>query len=71
MCLLITGGSGFIGTNLIDILKSKYDTIINIDKNRPNKESHFCYWRECDILDYEKLSKIISDFQPKYIIHAN
>lgn len=67
--ILITGGSGFIGTNLIDILESQYGKIINIDKNKPNKESHFIYWKECDILNYEKLYKIISDFQPNHVIH--
>ncbi len=34
---LITGGSGFIGSNFIEILKKKQNFIINLDKKKPYK----------------------------------
>lgn len=69
--ILITGGSGFIGTHLIDLLMSeenKWD-IINIDKQKPLKEEHSVFWKEVNILDNERLSTIIKTFEPKYVVH--
>lgn len=67
--ILITGGSGFIGTNLIDLLEMEYDTIMNIDKNKPNKETHLRYWKKCNILDCDTLFKIMSQYAPTHVIH--
>ena len=33
MTILITGGSGFIGTNLVNYLLAKNYSVINLDKN--------------------------------------
>lgn len=70
MKVLITGGSGFIGTNYIDYIcaNSNYE-IINIDINRPKKIDQEKYWRECDINDYDKLLAIIQKFKPEYVVH--
>ena len=50
--ILITGGSGFIGTNVIEYLSSKNIKLLNIDINEPKIKNHFEFWREVDILDY-------------------
>lgn len=48
--ILITGGSGFIGTNLIELLsKSKNYEILNVDFQPPKKENHKLYWKNLDI----------------------
>jgi len=70
MNLLVTGGSGFIGTNYVDYALSKGITkILNIDINPPFKKEHNVYWRECDIMDYEKLRNLILDFKPTHVVH--
>jgi nucleoside-diphosphate-sugar epimerase len=69
MRILITGGSGFIGTNLIDLLELEHNSILNVDKSEPYKKSHYTYWCECNILEYDKMFKIIAEYKPDYVIH--
>ncbi|RXG12881.1 nucleoside-diphosphate-sugar epimerase [Leeuwenhoekiella aestuarii] len=65
----ITGGSGFIGTNLIDCLISKGYEVQNLDKKPPLKDTHRSYWKGVDILDFESLKASLMAFQPDAIIH--
>lgn len=66
---LITGGSGFIGTNLInDMIKNEWD-FINIDKKKPPKKEHMRFWQKVDLLDFDNLVDSIDKFEPTFIIH--
>lgn len=68
--ILITGGSGFIGTNLINYLLKKNEySFINIDINHPKIESHKHLWKQVDMCDATLLKNIIREFQPDYVIH--
>ncbi|MEJ5961333.1 NAD-dependent epimerase/dehydratase family protein [Pedobacter immunditicola] len=68
--ILITGGSGFIGTNLIDLLLSKgYNNIVNLDKGSPVKKSHSDYWVNENIMNLEGMTKIFEKCQPEVVIH--
>ncbi len=69
MRLLVTGGSGFIGTNLIDALIEMGSSLINLDVNPPKKDSHRIYWRQCDILDFERMLSLFNEFKPTHLIH--
>ena len=70
MRILITGGSGFIGTNYIEYLLEKGGIdFINLDINLPCNLNHKSFWRKCDLLDFSNLRKIIKDFSPTHIIH--
>lgn len=72
--VIVTGGSGFIGSNLVRrLVKEGYDVNILLRKNSNT-------WRIGDILhaisphyvslsDQRKLSKIISSIEPAYIFH--
>ena len=66
--LLVTGGSGFIGTNLISDLESTFD-ICNFDICKPRNELHLNYWKNVDIRNYENLRKEAVKFRPDFIIH--
>lgn len=69
--ILITGGSGFIGTNYVEILRnnSPETALINIDIEKPKISSHNAFWRKCDILNFETLHDIFLEFRPTEVIH--
>ncbi|HEA31089.1 MAG TPA: NAD(P)-dependent oxidoreductase [Leeuwenhoekiella sp.] len=67
--ITITGGSGFIGTNLIKFLLEQGHTIQNIDTSHPVIERHKPYWQSVDILDVKSLTESITAFSPNIIIH--
>ncbi len=69
MRILVTGGSGFIGTNLIDALLEKSIPLINLDIKPPKKASHKPYWKECNILDIDLTVSNFEKFQPTHLIH--
>ena len=52
--ILVTGGSGFIGTNLISKFSFKSVEILNIDIKEPLDSNQLEYWVNCDILNYSK-----------------
>lgn len=66
--ILVTGGSGFIGTNLINHLQNKY-IILNIDINQPKIDSYKNIWKQVDICEVNLLKNVILEFQPDYVIH--
>lgn len=69
MKVLVTGGSGFIGTNLIEYLMNIPDVqIMNIDKQRPKIENQLSYWKNIDILTRGG-EIVIHSFAPDYVIH--
>jgi nucleoside-diphosphate-sugar epimerase len=70
MKVLITGGSGFIGTNLIDLLQIERDIVIlSIDIKPPLKTDHKKFWVQCDLLNIVEIENIIKDFLPDACIH--
>jgi len=67
--MLVTGGSGFIGTNLIDVLLDRGIEVINLDINPPKRSVHEPYWRECDILDFDLTMSNFEKFRPAHVVH--
>ena len=66
--ILLTGASGFIGTNLLEYLKEKY-IVKNIDFNNPKISECKKYWENIDITNYDTFKQIVLEFSPDYIIH--
>jgi len=66
---LVTGGSGFIGTNLIEALAERGTELLSIGKTRPNVRQHEAFWRVLDIMDAEGLRKAFREFRPDTVIH--
>lgn len=67
--VISTGGSGFIGAHLCDLLSRHQVTFINLDKNPPHNGAHLAHWRRCDILNHEALEAIVLEFQPTHVVH--
>lgn len=69
MRILVTGASGFIGTNILeDLIKKGYE-VINLDWKEPKILERKSVWKNVDICDFAKFSKIVVDFEPDYILH--
>jgi GlcNAc-P-P-Und epimerase len=70
MNILVTGGSGFIGTNYIEyLLELKGINILNLDKEQPRNPDHMKYWKKCDLLDVLAVNFIVSEFAPTHVVH--
>ena len=74
MKILITGGMGFVGSNLIDLLLQEKHKIIVLTKSYSKKKniSHIqakIKVEKVDVTDYRKLSNIIELHKPDVIIH--
>ena len=69
MRLLVTGGSGFIGTNLVQSALDKDVEVLNLDWNRPLKAAHGPWWREWDIMDRDATEKHFAEFKPTHVVH--
>jgi nucleoside-diphosphate-sugar epimerase len=67
--VIVTGGSGFIGTNMIELLIKMGFQIANIDIKKPRNKDQTKYWSDIDICNKEQLSKFISWYNPHYVIH--
>jgi GlcNAc-P-P-Und epimerase len=65
----ITGGSGFIGTNLIQYLIDKEHQVINYDIAPPRNNAHGHLWVQGDILDVNVLSSSVEQYDPEYVVH--
>ena len=75
---LVTGGLGFIGSNLINLLLKKQYTVLNIDKvtyasniynTRDYKSNKNYKFIKCDLNNEKKLKKIVTNFKPDGIFN--
>ena len=69
MKIIITGASGFIGTNLLQYLVNHKHEIKNLDINPPRNATHLPYWEQVDITDRHALTQAFVKYDPDYIIH--
>lgn len=67
--VLVTGGSGFIGTHLIQRLRAAGREVVNLDIKAPILEEHAKFWVECDIVDRNRLFDVTQRAAPDAIIH--
>lgn len=74
--IIITGGSGFIGSHLVNrFLQDKNFKILNIDKNSKFSQklkisSKNYSFIKCDLLNKKMLNKHINNFDPALIINC-
>ena len=69
MRLLITGGSGFIGSNLVSFYEGRADAILNLDIAEPLSSAHKSYWKQVDIMHEEALVRAFQAFGPTHVFH--
>jgi len=75
--IIVTGGSGFIGSNLVDFLIRKNFFVINLDKLTYSSNKYANVLRnnknykliKIDIINFKKITKIIEKYKPKVIFN--
>lgn len=67
--VLVTGGSGFIGTNLVEYLVSREADVVSLDVAAPPDVAHRGRWRATDILNKAQLTCEIESYQPDTVVH--
>lgn len=66
--LLVTGGSGFIGSEVVNIATRSF-VVQNIDMNPPNFPEHEPFWAKTDVRDKDAVMDRVKSFSPDYILH--
>lgn len=66
--ILITGGSGFIGTNAVEYFAPRHK-VLNLDIVPPMNPAHASFWRQVDLLDANALSETMANFDPHFVLH--
>jgi GlcNAc-P-P-Und epimerase len=69
MRLLVTGGSGFIGTNLVEYFSARRVPLVNLDWNPPMNPAQAGSWKACDIMDGRAVRALVAEFQPTHVVH--
>lgn len=69
MRILVTGGSGFIGTNLVEFFSSRGDEVLNLDSAAPRNSAHHALWQSGDLLDGVGLRSLVRNFAPEVLFH--
>jgi len=67
--VIITGASGFIGMNFLQFMLNHNFEVLNIDLKAPINKNYATYWYQADITDDNVIKKIISDYNPDYLVH--
>jgi UDP-glucose 4-epimerase len=70
--ILVTGGTGFIGSHLVDTLIAKGHTVAVLDDLSGSTLSYLnpkATFYQCDIRNFNKLKKIMGEYQPSVIYH--
>lgn len=69
MKYLVTGGSGFVGQHLIDLLIAQNHHVTSIDALPPKHDASNVAFHQISLIDQKALERLIAHVQPDRIIH--
>ena len=68
--VLVTGGSGFIGSNFVETLLQRGEKqVLNLDVVPPQEAAQQPFYRHVDLLDAPALRAAFAEFQPTHVVH--
>jgi len=67
--VLVTGGSGFIGRHLLELLMLRGYRVVNLDVRPPRVASHVRDWTSCSILDKSAMASVVAKEKPDIVVH--
>lgn len=68
MKVLVTGGSGFIGQNLLQLFDQQQVDYLNLDQVPPSTYG-LSRWKACDLSHYQELERLVNDYAPTHVVH--
>jgi UDP-glucose 4-epimerase len=69
MRIAVTGGLGFIGSNLCNYLKKEHDVIAYDNEYIGVRENTDCAFRSLDVTDYQAVYEEFISFKPEVVVH--
>jgi GlcNAc-P-P-Und epimerase len=69
MLVAVTGGSGFIGTNLVEHYARSGVPVVNLDPVEPRDDRQLAHWRKIDPLDVSDVTTALAEFAPTHVFH--
>lgn len=67
--ILITGGSGFIGTNLVGAYRAAGVSVVNADMTPPRNVEDAEAWTKVDLTSIAELRNLVSHSRPTHVFH--
>jgi len=67
--VLVTGGSGFIGTNVCQHLLQAGLPVLNLDRAQPRNAAHAAIWKQVDVVEAAPLRDALVAFAPDTVLH--
>ena len=67
--ILVTGGSGFIGTHVVARYAGTGVPVRNLDVCAPRSGAHADLWRRADLLDADAMRREFEEFRPTHVFH--
>ena len=67
--ILLTGGSGFIGAEIVRIAAAQGHVVCNVDRVIPSQAAQVVFWLPGDVCDARRLYGQVCNFQPEIVIH--
>jgi nucleoside-diphosphate-sugar epimerase len=69
--ILITGSSGFVGTNITEHFVSKNEPVVGLDLAPPQKDfdKKLFTFHKCDLTNQDALEEAFKKFKPRHVIH--
>jgi nucleoside-diphosphate-sugar epimerase len=68
--VIVTGGSGFVGTNLVEAFQSNGWRVWNLDLAPPRNPAHAGLWNKIDICDKSSMLRLFLSKRPDTVIHC-
>ena len=67
--VLVSGGSGFIGTNLVGSLARSGVEVLSLDRSLPREPAHRRWFRQVDLLDRTAVRDAFIEWRPQHVVH--
>lgn len=67
--VLVTGGSGFIGTNLVTAYRNAEVAVTSLDIAPPRNQAHRDVWTRADVTRLDELRGAFDAFGPTHVFH--